>query len=252
MLSIARFTFLEAVKNRLFILVFIGMIGLFALGQFAAELAVTEAREVQISLIAFLLRIAAVFLTSLFVITSVIREFNEKTVDMIVAMPLPRYVYYLGKLAGFFALAVVISGLLSTILLLQADLAQVLAWTWSLICELLIMIALCLFFLLTLGNVITACAAVAAFYILARTITTIQLISASPILESTTLSQKFINIFIDGMAYLLPGLDYFAESSGLAYGGDAFSHLGLITLQTIIYVALLAAAALFDLYRKNF
>jgi ABC-type transport system involved in multi-copper enzyme maturation permease subunit len=246
--TIARYTFLEAIKNRLFILVLLGLAGVFVFGQFTGELAVTETREVQAAMAGF----AVIFVVSLFVITSVIREFNDKTVDMILSLPLPRHVYYLGKLSGFFLFAIVVAVLAGVSLLLYSGFAQVAIWTFSLLCELLIMIALCLLFLFTLGNIVTACTAAVAFYVLARSIATLQLIGKSPVLETAAFSQKFINSVLDLIALVLPALDKFTRTEWLEYGNGDITQLGFICAQTVVYVLLLSAAALFDLYRKNF
>jgi len=251
-ITIAKFTFLEAIKNRLFTLGLIGIVGVFALGQFAGELAITETNQVQGSLVGFVMRLAAVFVISLFVITSVVREFNDKTVDMIISLPLSRYVYYLGKFSGFFLLALVFSILLSLPLLIYADSVQVILWTVSLLCELSIVIALCLLCLFTFGNITTAFSAVVVFYLLARSISTIQLLGKSPILETTALSQQFMNKAIDLIAYILPDLAGFTRTEWLVYGSGSAGDLPAIIVQSVIYVSLLSGAALFDLYRKNF
>jgi hypothetical protein len=57
---------------------------------------------------------------------------------------------------------------------------------------------------------------------------------------------------IDGLAFLLPDLYRFAASEWLIYHTGAWSALGLVFTQTALYLGLLTAAGLFDLYRKNF
>ena len=81
--TIARYVIIEAVRNRLFGLMLIGLIGIFGLGEFVGGLALTETAEVQGSLVAFVMRLGAVFIISLFVITSGVREFNEKSIEML-------------------------------------------------------------------------------------------------------------------------------------------------------------------------
>jgi hypothetical protein len=56
---------------------------------------------------------------------------------------------------------------------------------------------------------------------------------------------------LDLVAVLLPDLDVFTQTGWLVYGGG-MQDLVPIVMQTVIYVGLLSAAALFDLYRKNF
>jgi ABC-type transport system involved in multi-copper enzyme maturation permease subunit len=251
-ITIAKYTFLEAIKNRLFTLGLIGIVCVFALGQFAGELAITETRQIQGSLVGFIMRLVAVFVISLFVITSVVREFNDKTVDMIISLPLSRYIYYLGKLSGFVLLTVIFALLLCLPLLLYSEFTQVVLWALSLMCELFIIIALCLLCLFTFGNITTAFTVVIAFYLLARSISTIQLLSRSPILESTALSQQFMNKTINLIAYVLPDLSAFTRTDWIVYGTGNTGDLGGIVIQTVIYTVLLSGAALFDLYRKNF
>jgi hypothetical protein len=80
--------------------------------------------------------------------------------------------------------------------------------------------------------------------------TAIQLLSISPILESPGLAQAFMNKLINAIAYLLPDLDRFTRSDWLIYGVE-INTVMFVLLQTVIYLAVLFAAGLFDLYRKE-
>ncbi len=251
-LTIAGFTLLESVKNRLFILVIIGVVSLFGFTLFLGELAVTETTQVQGAVTGMMLRFFAVFILCTFVITSTIREFNDKILELFISLPVDRYTYLAGKLAGFYVLAVVIAIIVSMPLVLISNLAQLLLWCLSLICELWILAALSLLCLVTFKNITSAFAAVMAFYLLARTISTIQLIGSSQILESTSLSHEIITMVIDAIAFILPALDQFSKTEWLAYGGGGGDEVIFIAGQTVIYISLLFSAACFDLYRKNF
>jgi len=66
-----------------------------------------------------------------------------------------------------------------------------------------------------------------------------------------SISQQALNTGIDGLALLLPHLNQFTRSDWLVYHSGSSAELGMIAAQTAIYVALLAAAALFDLHRKD-
>ena len=250
-ITIARFVVIEAVRNRLFGLMLIGVVGVFILGEFVGGLAITETAAVQGSVVAFVLRLAAVFLLSLYVITGVVREFNEKSIEMILALPAPRYVYYTGKLCGYLMLALIVAGVAGLPLFLYAGPGQVLLWSFSLFCELAIITALCLFFLFTFGQVTAALSAVAAFYLLARSMGSMQLISHSGIVATGSTTQVIMKTVIDLIAVLLPDLDGFTQTGWLVYGGGV-QELPAIVAQTMIYVGLLSTAALFDLYRRNF
>ena len=249
--TITRYVVIEAVRNRLFGLMLIGVTGVFALGEFIGGLAITETSAIQGSAVAFVLRFAAVFLLSLYVITGVIREFNERSIEMLLALPAPRYVYYAGKLCGYLLLALIMAGVACLPLFLYAGPGQVMLWSFSLFCELAIVTALCLFFLFTLGQVTAVFCAVAAFYFLARSMASMQLISHSAILASGSIAQAIMQQVLDLIAVFLPQLDGFTQTDWLVYGGG-MQQIPAIVAQTVIYVGLLSAAALFDLYRRNF
>jgi len=69
--------------------------------------------------------------------------------------------------------------------------------------------------------------------------------------RSDSWSQSLITHFIDGVAFLLPDLARFTSSEWLVYQTGGWQDVAPIAAQTLIYLALLAGAALFDLYRKN-
>lgn len=250
-LTIARFTLLEAVRNRLFLFTVILLVCLFGLTEFIGELAITETTQIQAAVTGAILRLTAVFVISLFVITSMVREFNDKGLELVLSLPLRRGTYYLGKLYGYALLALVIAAMVAVPLMLYAEPLQLLLWTLSLYFELLIMIAVALFCLFTFGNITIAFSIVMAFYILSRSINTIILVSASPILETGSPAQEVINTVIRVIAACLPDLESFTRSEWLVYGGADISVLYPVIGQTLIYLVLLAAAALADLYRKN-
>ena len=95
-----------------------------------------------------------------------------------------------------------------------------------------------------------ALAAAFAFYMLARAIGTLQLLGHGASAAQSA-GQQALNTAIDGLALLLPHLDRFTRSDWLVYHDGGAADLLAIAAQTVIYVALMAAAGLFDLYRKQ-
>ena len=250
-LIVARFTFLEAIRNRLFTLVIVGLICILGLTEFIGDLTVTETRAIQSALTASGLRLFAVGIVGLFVVTSMVREFNDKGFEMLLSLSLTRAGYYFGKFSGFMLLSVVIAVAASLILLIYSPMPDVLAWFFSLLCELLIVIALSLLCLFTFNSITTAFTAVITFYLLSRSMYVIQLLSASPLLVSRAFSKEFMDFLIKAIGYVLPDLNLFTRSDWLVYGVHYENMLPVIT-QTVIYLALLIAAGLFDLYRREF
>lgn len=248
-LTIARYTLLEALRNRLAWLLLAAALGAVGVSGFLDELALTESAQLQAALLAAVLRLAAVFLVATFVVTSMVREANEGALQLLLALALPRAAYLLGKLAGYALLALAPALVFGALGLLFAPPGQAALWAASLLCELWLVSAFSLLCTLTLKQVLPALAASLGFYLLARLIGTLQLLGHGG--ASHAGAQRAIGAGIDALALLLPHLDGFTRSDWLVYhSGDAAALLA-IAAQTALYVALLAAAALFDLYRKN-
>ncbi len=249
---IARLTLLEARLNRLFWLLLIVLIAAVSLAEFMGALAITESAQVQAAVLGTVLRASAVVVVSLFVISSGVRELNDKGTEFVLSMAIPRASYYLGKLLGFSLFACLAAGLLSLALVLYVPITQVLYWALSMSCELLLVTAFSLLCLVTFRQITVALSAVLAFYVLARTVATIQLIGRGPLVEPGTLSQQLMNGLIDAIAFVLPSLERFAPSEWLVYHTGDWQDLTVIMGQTAVYLLLLSGAALFDLYRRSF
>jgi len=249
--TIAFYTFLEAARNRLVWLVVAFVVIGFGLSQFVSEVAITESVAFRSSFLAAMLRFFAVFTIALFVITSMVREFDDKGLELVLSLPIPRYHYFLGKLLGFSLLALMTAVFCGLVLLVHVPPGQVALWVFSLSCELLIITALSLLCLFTFSQVTVALSVVMAFYLLSRSIEAMQLMARSPIVRSDAWSQTVITHFIDGIAFLLPDFARFTSSEWLVYHTGGWQDMAPIAGQTLVYLALLAGAALFDLYRKN-
>jgi hypothetical protein len=250
--TIALFTALEARRGRLLWLLAATVLAAFLLSEIAAAAAVTESNAIRLAFLAAILRIAAVFLVASFIAGSIAREQSDKGSEMVLSLPMPRYAYYLGKLAGFAAVAVVVVALYTALIALHSPPLQASLWAVSLLCELLIIVALTLLCTFTFAQVPVILSAVAAFYLLSRTMEAIRLMSRGPLVDATEPSSRLIAGVVDAIAYVLPNLNRFTPTDWLVYQTGTVGDLAGIAVQTAIYIALLLAAGLFDLYRRNF
>ncbi len=250
MRSIAWVVFLEALRGRLLWLVVAILVTGLGLAEFTADVAITESRQIVRGLLGSWLRASAVFVTALFVVTSMVRDFNDKGTELILSLPIPRGVYLFGRLAGYWCVATLTALLCAVLLLLYVPPDQVLIWTLSLLCELVLIVVLGVFCLLTLNHITLGMSAVMAFYLLARAMGALQLIGQNPLLDLTSVSQQVINTLIAGLAYLLPDLYRFTLSQWLMYENATPQLLLPILGQSLIYVLVLCMASLFDLQRK--
>jgi ABC-type transport system involved in multi-copper enzyme maturation permease subunit len=250
--SLARVTLLEAVRNRLLWLVAAIIVIAFGLAQFLSQVAITETREIQAALLAAFLRIAAVFVVVTFVITSTVREFNDKVTELLLSLPERRASYLFGKFAGHALVSGALALLCALPLALFARPGGLAGWTVSLVCELLILTAVSLFCVLSLTQVVPALAAVAGFYLLSRSMAAMQLIASGSLQEPTAID-RVINAIVKLIGFALPALDRMTQTNWLLENSAPnAATLGVILGQTAIYLLLIGAATLFDLHRKNF
>ncbi len=249
-LTIAYYTVLEALRNRLLWLCALMAVGAVGLAGFVGDLALTESRQTQAALLAAALRLGAVGLIGTFVVTSMAREAADKGQELLLALAMPRAAYLLGKLAGFGALAVLPATLFGALSLAFAAPAQSAAWSVSLLCELWIVAAFSLLCALSLNQAMPALAASAGFYLLARAIGGLQLIGHARARGGA--GQQWLSGGVDLLAAALPHLDQFTRTEWLLYGGADPAAVLAIVLHSALYIGLLCAAALFDLYRKSF
>ncbi len=250
-LTLARFTVLEASRTRLLWLFVIALALVFVAAYFVQQLAITESARMQIVFSAAATRLLAVFILSLYILTSVVREFNDKGLELTLSFDLRRADYILGRLLGFMLIALAMALIASLPQLILASLPAALQWGCSLGLELMIVAALSLFCIVTFTQLMPAASFVAGFYLLARALTAIRLISGAPIFENNAPSHQVMAWLVDALALVLPALDRFTQSAWLVDGAPGWPAVGICALQAALYTALLGAAAMFDFYRRN-
>ena len=250
--TIARYTVLEAVRTRLPLLTVVVVVVLLAASFFVREIAITESGRFQTAFYAATIRFAAVFIAALYVIASVTREFQDKGLDVALALDLPRSHYILGKLAGFVAIGAALAVTVAIPLLALSGWEPVLQWSTSLACELAVVVALALFCVVTFNNLMPAASFVVAFYLLARALTAIRLIGAHPVSGADALSHRVMTWLVEGLALVVPSLDAWTRTAWLVDRAASWSALLAISAHGALFVVILAAAAVFDMQRRNF
>ncbi|HZP91957.1 MAG TPA: ABC transporter permease [Burkholderiales bacterium] len=250
-LSISRYTLLEAWRNRFVVVVLVLVAALLVASFFVEQLAITESRRVQVGFLAAALRASIVFVTVLYVLQGMVREFQDKVVEIILSLDLPRASYVLGKFFAYLVLCAACAALCAAPLFLLADAPQVAAWAVTLMLELWLLAAGAVFCMVTFNQLLPAATFVFSFYLLGRSITAIQLMSTSTLAGTGPGAQAAARL-ADLLAFVLPRLDAFAQTAWLVDSGAPPLSLPMAALQTGIYVGLLLAAAMFDLYRRNF
>jgi hypothetical protein len=250
-LTIARFTLLEALRTRLLLHFVIVLALIVGTAYFIQQLAITETLRMQIAMSAAVSRIAAVFVLSLHVLTSIVRELNDKGLELTLSFDLKRADYILGRLLGFLAIAAMLALMAALPQLLVAPPLASMQWGISLALELAIMAAVSLFCIVTFTQLMPAASFVFGFYLLARALTAMRLMSDTPIVGGGSLAYRATSVMLDMLALVLPSLDRYAQSTWLVETTVAIPALGFGALHALLYVSVLTGAAMFDFYRRN-
>lgn len=252
---IARFTILEAWRTHFALLLLMVIIAGVGLSAFMTSQAITETETIRISILAASLRLLSVFVLSIYVISSFVREINDKGMELTLALPITRAQYLFGKFTGFGLLAFISATTAGLCVWFFAASGEVLYWSLSLFAECLIMTALCLVCVLSFSQMVSAISAVFAVYLLSRSITAIRLMSEGPLVDLTSTWTHFIAYVVKFISVILPDLSLFTRTEWLltlpAARQNFSIDVGLISVQSMLYISLLLAIGLFDLYRKN-
>jgi hypothetical protein len=250
--ALSRYALIEARHASLPLLLAAAVAVVLAAAFFAAELAVIEGERVRIAFYAAGVRLAAVFIVTAHVIAGICREFDDKGIDTLLALDLPRSHYILGKLGGFAALAALTALACALPLMLSVALVPWLQWSLALALELVLLAAFALFCVIAFAQFIPAALTALGFYVLARTLSAIQLMSAHPITGAGTPSQSVLRWVVDALALVMPALDRWPQTAWLIDAPATWSAFALILVQAMAYLVLLASAAMVDFQRRNF
>jgi len=247
-LAIARYTLLEAVRNRWLWLLLGLALAAIGLSSLLDAMALTESRQIQLALLASMLRLASVFLVTTFVVSSMAREAADKGQQMLLALAFPRATYLAGKLLGYAALALLPAVLFGLLACCYAPPSQAGLWALALLCECWIMVAFAVLCMVSMQQLPAALAACSGFYLLARSIGTLQLLAHGSRPDGSA-GGAASHVF-DLLGTLLPHLDRYGSSDWLVYQAASLQDLAGMLAQTALFVTLLVLAALYDLYRK--
>ena len=221
-----------------------------ALAAFLSQVALTESRELQLSIVAPWLRACAVFLMAAHVASRTLREIDDKALEQMLALPLGRPSQYLGRLAGLAACGALLAAVFTAPLVLWAPPAAAALWGISLACELALVAAAALFFTMTLVQPVPAITATAGFYLLGRSIAALQALAGGP-LADTMVAGRIASAVLGAIAAVMPRLDEATRSEWLLYGvPSAPAYLAAIG-GVLLYCVILSVAGMFDFQRRS-
>ena len=248
--NLVRLVLLEARRGALPWLALTAVALSLGLAAFLSQVALTESRSLQAAIVAAVLRACAVFLVAAHVAGSVLREINDKGLELMLSLPLARSTQYTGRFLGFALCGVLLAFFFALPLLFWASPAAVALWGVSLAFEAALMAAAALFFAMSLAQLLPAIAASAAFYLLARTMASIQAIATGPHRDESS-ADRVARWAVDAVALLFPRLDSVTLTESLLYGTPATGAYAAALGGLAVYGVLLIAAGLFDFQRRS-
>jgi ABC-type transport system involved in multi-copper enzyme maturation permease subunit len=192
-----------------------------------------------------------VFLATLYAISTVTREFQDKGIDMALALDLPRSHYILGKLLGLTAIVSALGIASAAPLMAFAGFEPAVQWSIALACELAIVVAWSFFCAIAFNTLMPAASCVLAFYLLARALTAVRLIAVNPVAGAEALSHQLFSGTVEALALMIPALDQWTRTSWLVDEAANWTTIASLAGQSVIFMIVVAAAAMFDMHRKN-
>jgi len=248
---IAKFTALEVFHNRILWLALSSAIIAIGLGLFGHSLAITESWHIQTSFMSASLRFFAILIVCLVVVTTLSRELNDKSLEMVLSLAIKRSTYYFGKLLGFSFIIFSLAIFFGVCMLIATPFDNTLIWTLSLFCELFLVMCFSLLCAMTIRQIPIAIVTVLGFYFLTRTIGSAILMMNASLQITTSAANSMMSTVLQSISVVIPDLSHFTNSDWLIYGDANWHTLSAILLQTFIYSFLIISASLIDFYRKS-
>lgn len=254
MLSILKYILLTAVRDKLYVGLFIILLAAFGISCALGDASLVEKSQATIAYIAGSSRMIFAIGMILFVCFYVRKSFENREVEFILSKPISRHSLILAYLLGFILVALLIILPLSALLFfMKANGIGLIYWSTSLLFEALIIITFSLLAALILKSAVSAVLASLGFYILSRMMGFFVLTVKLP--ESTAdfaTTNRVLHVVLKSLSVVFPRLDLYSKSDWLIYGMSNFSDFYVVLGQSLIYVPLMICMAFYDFNRKQF
>lgn len=258
--SIVRFTILTAIRDWLYIGIFLLAMLSICLSIFLGGTALSEEGYMSTAYIGGMCRMIIIVGLILFVCFHVRRSFDNKEIELILTRPISRVNFIVAYYAGFALLAATLILPFCAVLyglgltgVIWVNTSGIMYWCLSFFYESLIVMAFALFCSLILQSAVTSVLATFAFYFMSRIFGFFLISMHNPVsLGHSTLIGKISEQILSIIGIFLPRLDMFSKSEWLVYGIEDFDLYLLFLASSAVYIPLLVAVGAFDFVRKQF
>ncbi len=256
MRTIIRYVLLTALRDRLFLVLILGLLIAAGLASALANTSLVEIEQMRVVFTAGVARIILIIGMIVFVAFHVRSAFDSREIDVILSRPISRATLVLAYWTGFAVVATCLT--LCSALIVYLTGSQALTpgfglWALSLMLESWLIIAIALFTSLLIRSAVANVMVCLGFYALARMMGYFLITIQSRLLFTDHYSNLAAKWSVKGISLFVPRLDFFAETSWLVYAVDNLSHsLMLFGTQALVYTPLLLLAAIVDFRKKQF
>ncbi len=243
---------ITALRDWLFVGLIAGVLVATAISATLGSTAFIEEKEMTITFASGASRIMMMVGLIVFVCFHIRSAFDTKEIDVILSRPISRtnlvLAYWLGFSLVALLLVLPVVGILAAIG--PTDWTGFVSWSFSLLLEAMLVVALALFSAFTLRSAVTSVLACMGFYVLSRMMAFFVFTVESPMFNDLKyIALKYTLIAISAV---VPRLDFFAKSEWLSYGLRSDAEWQMVVLQVLIFVPLLLLATIADFRRKQF
>jgi ABC-type transport system involved in multi-copper enzyme maturation permease subunit len=254
MLPILKYILLTAVRDRLYVGLFIVLMAAFGISSVLGNSSLLEQIQATTVYVAGSSRIIFAVGMILFVCFYVRKSFDNREVEFILSKPISRHNFIFAYLLGFALVSLMIIlplGILLT--LMKANPVGLFYWIASLFLESLMIITFSLLSSLILRSAVSAVISSLGFYIISRLMGFFVLTIKIPKeLIDISSSDRLLKAILKIVSMAFPRLDLYGKSDWLIYGMINFSDVWIVLVQSAIYIPLMIFMAFYDFNRKQF
>jgi ABC-type transport system involved in multi-copper enzyme maturation permease subunit len=255
MFTTMRYVLLVAMRDRLLLMLFFGLLVITGVSYSLANTMMTEQHQTALVFAAESSRIALVIGIIVFVVFHVRQAYDSREIDVMLSRPISRANLVIAYWLGF----AIISILLATIaaltvgFLMPISLKGYIMWVASLTSELWLMAAFSLFASLILNSAVSSVMTSLAIYVLSRMMGFfLATVYARMAIDDLAL-HRLLRKALDIVSSVTPRLDFFTKSEWLIYGSkNMLQDTLLFSGQTLVFVPFLLLATIVDLNKRQF
>lgn len=253
-IQLVKYVVIGALRDKLILSLFLLLLVSLSMALFFGSSAIVEQDQFTLIFASGGLRFASVLGLVLFVVFFMRRSFDTKDIEFVLSRPVSRISFILSYACGFSIIALLFGiSVFGAVLAVSPHLIDTGHFLWgaSVILEFIIMANVALFFSMILSSSAGAALACFGFYILSRMMGQILGIIQSGLTGETTQSHMLESgMFL--VSILMPRLDLMGQTSWLLYGLSEYFWYGYTLIQTVLFVALILLAAIWDLLKRQF